>query len=316
MRSWCVRFVVVALVIAACGRFDFEPLADAGSTLAITSPPPNTQAREGVMLVGSCAKGLPIELSGAISPTSGDCSDGTFAIAVTFTFGDGVKSVVATQGAASVERSFVRVTPVAELRSGSSGIVSSSGFNVDCDLIVGLPSETAPGDFLIGIIYTDGGDTGAIATPGWTRLALTGASYAAFYKIAGAEPPTYSFRITAGTGAADTCESAGSIIAVANATAVLAESGEGTGSSTELVASSVNAPQDALLVGLFGSNGPMSGIAAPPGMLLVAAIVSTGDFANTTIAIERVTAGPTGQRVGMLSAPRGGTAGLVVLNAK
>lgn len=313
-----MRLVVALLVICACGRLNFE---GAEEGLAITSPAENAEVQATALLAGTCRTGVPIALAGGglASPSSTTCDAGAFGELVAFTDGDGPKLVTVAQGGVTIARTFTRVTP-AMLRSSSVGTRGSAGFMVDCDLDIARPPGLVAGDLLFGVIYTDGGGNGSVATSGFTRTTLQGPMYVAFWKVVGvAEPATYTFRVVAGTGTADTCESAGVLAAFAgidDANPVLAESANvGGNGSTGVVALGVTAPKPGILVGAWGSNGPGSGF-MQAGMTLAGAAISNADFANALLAYEGVAAGPTGDRTATLQQPRGAAAGLFVLAGK
>jgi hypothetical protein len=315
-------------VFAGCGRFAFDsvpaPESDAAidssvtaEMLAVGMPAEDSQVLGSATLTGTCKTGVPVETSGDIvSMPVATCTTGAFSVDVTFTPGNGDKYVILTQGADSVTRHFVRVGAAIIHRSSATGDMVSQGFNVDCTLPIAKPTGVVNGDVLIGIIFTDGGAGSSIATGGWIRLALQNSTYVAFYKIASGEPATYSFPITAGTGAGDTCESAGVISAFSGAnttTPVLVESPAGGQFSTTITAPSVTATSPGMLVALYGSNGPTTGISPPNGMTNDPTSISPGDWANALLAWQPIATGATGARTASLSTMRDSAATLVVL---
>jgi hypothetical protein len=185
--------------------------------------------------------------------------------------------------------------------------------------VIAAPPELSPGDLLFGMIYSDGGSGPSITTPGFTRTVLAGGTYVAFWKLAAAvEPAGYTFRVVAGTGQADTCESAGVIGAFSGVdptAPILAESGVVDSNDTSVVAPGVTAPKPAILIGAWGSNGPASGF-TQIGMSVVGAAISTDDNANVHLAYEPIAAGPTGTRTATLTQTRAAAAGLFVINGK
>ena len=313
--------MVVLLVVCGCGRLNFEGSADARiEALSITSPSENAEVQGTTMLVGTCVSGMPITLGGAglASPDDAACEAGAFGVSIVFTDGDGPKLVAVMQGAATVTRTFVRVTP-AMLKSSTVGTKGSAGFMIDCDLVIEAPAELAAGDLLFGMIYSDGGLNPSITTPGFTRTAFAGGTYVAFWKlVTSAEPLTYTFHVVAGQAPADTCESAG-VLAVFSgidpANPILADSGVVDSNDTNVIAPGVTAPRAAILVGAWGSNGPASGF-TQIGMIAAASARSTDDNANVLLAYESVVAGPTGTRTATLTQTRAAAAGLFVINGK
>jgi hypothetical protein len=302
-----VHYALAGLLVCACGRVDF----DARETLAITSPDEQSEVAMTATVSGTCMPGVPVAVagSGLGMPTRAPCEAGAFAAAVTVSAGYGEKVITASQGRASATRAFWRIEHV-EVRGMASGSQDAQGFNVDCDLVVAAPAGTTEGDLLVGMIYTDGGGTGSISTPGFVRQKLAAATYVAFTKRATAsEPASYTFHIVAGSAGSDTCESAGVLVAFSGVAGVLAESG-----AASLTAPGVDAPKRSLLVGVFGSNGPAGGIHAPAGMTSVASAEASGSFANVLIASEVVAPGPTGSRTATIDSQEAAAAGLLVLD--
>ncbi len=89
--------------------------------IAITGPAVGTVAQNGVTVTGTCETGLQVSLTGAITPISIACANGQFSSAVTFTNGDGAKTVVASQTDAagnigSANREFVKDTQGPDIR--------------------------------------------------------------------------------------------------------------------------------------------------------------------------------------------------------
>ena len=207
--------------------------------------------------------------------------------------------------------------PPAKLRSAAVGTKASDGFMIDCDLVIARPPELSSGDLLFGMIYADnGGIAGSVSTPGFTRTGLTAFSHIAFWKLAtAAEPASYTFRVAAGMAATYTCESAGVLLAFSGVASILAESAAIDSDDVSVVAPSVTSPTHALFVAVWGSNGPMPGL-AQSGMELGASAVSPGDFANVLVAFQGVEPGPTGDRTATLPMTRAAAAGLFVLDGK
>lgn len=311
--------MVALLAVCACGRLNFEGANDASSAvLTVTSPPDQAEVRATAILTGTCVSGLGVIIagSGLAQPVLAGC-DGAFTETIAFTEGNGAKLVTVTQGAVTLIRTFVRVTS-ARLRTTAVTTQPSAGSTVDCDLTLTL--ETRAGDLLFGMIYSDAGVQGSVATPGFTRTALARPAHVAFWKIAGGDEPTsYMFRVVAGVGVADTCESAGVIGAfegIAPATPLLAESANIDGNDVNVVALGVTAPTSGILVGAWGSNGPATGFTPPAGALEAAQANSPGGFANVLLTYEPVEGGPTGNRTATLQQSRSAAAGLFVLDGQ
>jgi hypothetical protein len=209
---------------------------------------------------------------------------------------------------------FDPVTHEVAQRSSAAGAIPSQGYNVNCTLAIAKPLNTVDGDLLVGIITTDVGLGGAIAVPGWTALSLASPNNIAIYKIAAGDPATFQFSITAGTDAQATCESAGVIGAFTGASMVATSSVlDAQTNALTIVAPSLDAPRSGMLVGLFGSNGPSTGMTPPPGMLSSPIAVSPGDWATSQLASEWVGAGATGDRVATISTMRDAAGALVLL---
>ena len=307
-------FVLAVLVVCACGRLDFD---SSDETLSITDPGDQDEVDATVTLTGTCRSHFTVELTGDITPVALLCENGAFVATVAFTAGDGPKLVTASQPGELVSRTFARVTPI-KLRGTSAGFVVSAGFMVDCELTVAVPAGLQPGDVMIGAVYTDGGATGGITAPGFTATAMTAPTYRAFYKVAtAAEPAAYTISITAGTGQSDTCESAAVLVSFSGVATppILAESGQVDSNDTMVVAPGLVAPKRGVLVGVWGSNGPVSGFTVS-GMTVADEAYSNGDFASVVIAYTGVQAGPTGDRKADLQLVRAAAAGLFLLDGK
>ncbi len=319
-----MRLGIALVLVCACGRVAFDGSGDAGQALAITMPAANAEVMATATLSGTCLDGLPILLSGSGlgSPSSTTCVAGAFSVLITFTDGTGTKTIVVSQGGASVTRTFVRVASVVTPHAAATGVQPSAGFTIDCDLVIAHPPNAVAGDLLVGVIYTDGGGAGSVATPGFTRLMLDGPMYVAFYKVAAAtEPNAYTFHIVAGTGGSDTCESAGALVAFANVdptAPIAAQSANVDSNDPNVVALGVTAPVGGLLVGAWGSNGPATGFEAPAGMMVDGSNVAspTAGFANALLAWQAVPAGVTGDRMATLASTAGAAAALIVLRPK
>jgi hypothetical protein len=105
----------------------------------ITAPAANTVAQTGVNLQGTCENGLAVQLSGAglSGPASTACNAGNFAVAISFTAGDGVKTITVTQtdGAGNIgtdSRNFVRdnTAPVVRITAPAAGTSAAAGLTI------------------------------------------------------------------------------------------------------------------------------------------------------------------------------------------
>lgn len=107
-----------------------------GPAIAISSPANNTFFRDTLVVRGSCQTGLAIQLSGSgwQSPASTTCNSGSFQVTVTFTSGDGGKTLILSQtdsqnvtGATSA--TYIRDTtaPATTIASPTAGSASQTG---------------------------------------------------------------------------------------------------------------------------------------------------------------------------------------------
>lgn len=109
--------------------------------IAILQPAANTAAQAGVTISGSCQSGLTVNISGAVSaPSTTACNNGQFSAAISFSAGDGNKTINVAQTNANnltgtAQRTFVRdsksptvtiVSPVANAAVGASVQVSGA----------------------------------------------------------------------------------------------------------------------------------------------------------------------------------------------
>jgi hypothetical protein len=319
--------VMCVLVLAGCGRLGFDPAGTDSlvAVLAIESPPDNAEVGPTAELTGSCTTGIPLELSGTglASPSSTTCNAGTFAVTMTFTTGFGPKAITIAQGTTSRARTFVRVPRQVTQISAKSASTVSQGFTVNCTLTIERPPNLVDGDLLIGMIYTDGGNTGSIETPGFTRLALDGPVFVAFFKIVSGEPASYDFPIVAGNDGSDTCASGGAIAAFRNAdptNPIDAQSQRVDGAATVVTAPGVTAANPTMLVAVLGSNGPGSGIAKPTVMTIDPDAMPNGSFGissdgfgNALVAWQEIQPGITGERSGAITTPAAVAGGLVAI---
>lgn len=318
-----MRFAIALLaLLAACGRFRFDDGADAGTgVLSITSPPQNAEVGATALFEGTCAGDNPIGLSGSglKSSTGTSCINGFYIVEVTFTDGLGQKVVAITQSPGTVLRTFVRVRRQVTPGAPSRGTQPGAGFMVDCDLSIPRPPALASGQLLVGMIYSNGGSQASISTPGFSRMNLDAGTHVGFYRFAtSSEPDNYVFHVVAGMGAADTCESAGVLVAFENvdpASPIVAQSANVDGDDTDVVARSVTTGVPGLLVGLWGANGPAAGFTPPEGMT-IDGTRAVSDFASVMIAWEAIGDGATGDRTAANGATRAAAAALVVLRPR
>ena len=123
-------------------------LKDTGAPLVqITAPSAGTVAQTGVTLVGNCTTGLPVSLTGAgiAAPMSVGCDNGTFTTPISFSSGDGVKTVTASQTDAAGNtgtdsRNFERDTtpPTIKITGPAAGTPAKNGVTVVGDCTTGL----------------------------------------------------------------------------------------------------------------------------------------------------------------------------------
>ena len=317
---------VAVMLLAGCGRFAFDATPDATNTasdgsdaapmLALSSPADGAQVLDSATLNGTCIAGAQVTASGDLqAPVSDPCGAGTFSLQVMFTDGTGDKAVTITQGSTSITRHFVRVGGTVAHGNSAGGAMQSQGFNVNCTLSILKPAGAVDGDVLVGVIFTDAGSTGSITAAGWTVLAQTTSNYMAFYKRASGEPGLYQFPIVAGTGTGDTCESAGVISAFSNVNPLVPIGVTGTTAfqpmTTTIIATTVDAPQAGILIALFGSNGPSTGIAGVGEMTCDPGAASSGDWANALLCWQLVATGTTGARATSIAQARDSGALLV-----
>jgi hypothetical protein len=252
---------------------------------------------------------------------------GQWSTEVAFTAGFGDKKIQAKQDTTMVMRGVSRAPLTVAQKAVRSGQKPSEGFGVNCTLTIARPPNTVDGDLLIGMIYTDGGDTGSIETDGWTRLMVDGATRVAFYRVASAnEPDQFNFPIVAGSGQIDTCGSAGAIVSFTNVdldVPIEAQSSAFT-FNDQVIAPSVEAGHPSMLVAVFGSNGPATGIVPQDGLDHVDGGVPDGSqgqsasgSANALVAWQSVAAGATGTRsASIVGLPVDFAGGLVVLHPR
>ncbi len=109
-------------------------ISDTNPVITITGPAQGTIGAAGVTLVGTCANGLPIVVSGAgvKQYTNGTCANGTFSIPITFSGGTGTMPVTVTQTdsfgeTGSASTSFIADTaPVVTITGPAAGTTTAA----------------------------------------------------------------------------------------------------------------------------------------------------------------------------------------------
>lgn len=131
--------------------------------VAITSPAANTAAQNGLTVGGTCETGLMVNLSGAgiSGPVSTACAAGAFSAAITFSAGDGVKNIIASQtdgagNTGSGNRNFVRdtIAPAVAITS------PAANSNIAASVLVGGTCETG-----ITVVLDGTGAAAPVNTP-------------------------------------------------------------------------------------------------------------------------------------------------------
>lgn len=191
--------------------------------VTITQPAANSYVSASTTITGACESGPNVVLSGDITASVNiACSNGTYSGTVTFTAGDGTKSVTATQtdlagNIGTVTRSFLRdsSTPVVAFTSPDAGTVAQNGLTVTGTCESGLnvtlagagvsSSSTTPctnGTFTSAIVFS-AGDGNKVVTASQTDLAgNTGSATRTFVRDATA--PLVTFTSPAANTAAPT----------------------------------------------------------------------------------------------------------------
>ena len=154
-------------------------LDTAAPVLSMASPPASTSAQTGVTISGSCEAGLTVYLagSGLISPSSTSCISGSFTQDISFTDGEGIKSITVSQTDAagnigSASRDFIRdntgptmaiVSPADNTSFRGSALISGTCETGGSNLTIGgdasSPSSTAcsgTGTFSVSVVFTSG----------------------------------------------------------------------------------------------------------------------------------------------------------------
>ena len=147
--------------------------------IQITGPAPGTPAATGVTLIGRCTDGIPVTIGGGgnNAPSTAVCTNGNFSSPVTFTPGDGPKSIEVSQtdpagNTANDSRSFVRdnTPPAIKITAPAAGTKGQTGLTVSGTCEAGLPVNL--------------GGTG-VATP--VSTACNGGKFSAPIVFAGAD---------------------------------------------------------------------------------------------------------------------------------
>src|SRR5687767_10319972 len=105
-KYYLVYIIGASIALAGCnnkvGFQDHGEVAQAAATPLIvrfTTPPANTAARLGLTVNGMCKalRNVAITGTGTIASLSVPCPGGSFSVPITFSAGDGVKNLIATQ---------------------------------------------------------------------------------------------------------------------------------------------------------------------------------------------------------------------------
>ncbi|HEX4922906.1 MAG TPA: Ig-like domain-containing protein, partial [Bdellovibrionales bacterium] len=129
-------------------------------TLVFSTPAANTPAQTGLAVTGTCETGLSVAFSGDVTaPASAACAAGNFSTTVTFTAGEGTKSVTVTQtdaagNSGSATRAFIRdntsptVSITAQPSNPTSALNASFSFTAADDvLLAGTECELDGGGY-------------------------------------------------------------------------------------------------------------------------------------------------------------------------
>jgi len=188
-----------------------------GPALAVTSPAANTNANSGVTLGGDCESGLTVTINGTgvIADTT-TCTGGHFSKAVTFSSGEGSKSISVSQTDAagnpgSASRSFVKdsVAPVLNFLAPAAGTPGITGVSISGTCEDGLTvsvsgdvtSDTVPcssGFFSDTVVFTSGEGAKSVTVSQTDAASNPGSATRSF--LHDSVPPV----VTIGTPAANT----------------------------------------------------------------------------------------------------------------
>lgn len=133
---------------SASANRNFNRQADLAPVIAITSPAAGMAFRNNLTVSGTCQTGLTVNFSGSgwSSPANTTCASGTFSAAITFTSGDGIKNLIASQTSAqgltgSASRTFVRdtVSPAVTITSPAANTPSPTSVQLVGACETGLP---------------------------------------------------------------------------------------------------------------------------------------------------------------------------------
>jgi hypothetical protein len=192
--------------------------------LAFSTPAANTEAKTGVTITGTCEAGLTVNLAGAglASPSTTTCTSGSFSQAITFTSGDGTKTITVSQTDAAgntgtASRDFIKDTaaPVLAFATPNANTSAQTGLTItgtcEAGLTVNLagaglasPSTTtcASGSFSQAITFTSGDGTKAITVSQTDAAGNTGSASRNFVRDTTA--PTLAFSTPAANTSAQT----------------------------------------------------------------------------------------------------------------
>ncbi len=115
--------------------------------MTLTGPAAGTNAKTGVTLLGTCDSAYTVDVSGADTSSAGSypCTSGTFSIPVTFSGGDGSKSITVSQtdnlsNVTTITRAFIKdtVSPVIAISSPAANTSAQTGVTITGTCETGL----------------------------------------------------------------------------------------------------------------------------------------------------------------------------------
>jgi hypothetical protein len=179
-------------------------LESAAPTLTLTAPAANTSAQTGLTLTGTCDSSMDVDISGVgvLAPSSVSCVAGSFSVAITFSVGDGTKSVELSQtdiggNTVSLSRDFIKdtVAPVLAFTLPASNTSAQNGVTIEGSCEDGLtvhlsgtglssPSTTtcSSGSFSQLISFTAGDGAKAITISQTDLAGNTGSASRSFVR--------------------------------------------------------------------------------------------------------------------------------------
>lgn len=220
----------------------------ASPLIAITSPIAGTASSAGLTIGGTCEAGLAVQISGTgvSASTLATCASGSFSSAITFSAGEGAKSVTVSQTDAALNvgtesRNFLRdsIAPLVAITSPSSGVfvMSSTTLTGTCEngLAVNVSGSVANsvttlcsgGSFSVSIQISSGDGTKNI-TASQTDAAGNLGSNSRSYSFDSTSPalaftsPTANTPANSSLGITGTCETG--LTVTINGTGVAASS--------------------------------------------------------------------------------------------